>query len=70
MRIRVKGKKQVLMVKHFECKKHIDLLRTLQREVPKLNLECFRDEDGYPVRIPIAELNLDTEELWFLNPSG
>lgn len=68
MRVRLHGGKIVVKLLHFNfCSKHVALLMQLQLEVP--NLVLFTDSPSWnPVMVPLHKLDLDHEELRFLNP--
>lgn len=69
MRIRLVESKKIVLVKHFQYKaKHIELLTQLCAELPEMYLEGFYSDSGSPVRVRLEELDLDPEELRFLNP--
>lgn len=69
MRIRVNGSKAVVRLHHFRfCSKHIALLMQLQAETPSLVLTAESHLDRYQ-HILVSDLNLDHEELQFLNPA-
>jgi hypothetical protein len=57
-------------MRHFRYEsKHIALLMQLQIEVPALDLVAV-GQDGKPMIVQPARLNLDYEELRFLNPAS
>lgn len=66
MRVRLDSG-QVVTLKHFKyCSAHVELLKRLQLEVE--NLELLATGPNGPCVIPCFRLNLDWEELRFLNP--
>jgi hypothetical protein len=69
MRVRLDGGKVVVKLLHFRyCSKHIALLMQLQLEVP--NMVLFTESPSWnPFMVPLHKLDLDHEELRFLNPS-
>lgn len=69
MRVRLDDGKTVVTLKHFRyTSAHIDLLRTIQRETENLELLAI-GPDNRPRVIPAFKLNLDYEEIRFLNPN-
>lgn len=69
MRVRLTNGKTVVKLLHFHyCAKHVALLMQLQLETP--NLMLFTDSPTWnPILVSMHKLNLDHEELRFLNPS-
>lgn len=68
MRVRLEHRKEVLNLWHFRfTAKHIELLRQLQVETPSLELAVFT-ADGKRRVVLVGDLNLDHEDLRFLNP--
>lgn len=70
MRVRLNDGRTVVILKdewRF-CSKHVALLMQLQIEVPSLML---RAETTYGIarQVLVSDLNLDHEELRFLNPA-
>lgn len=69
MRVRLTGNRDVITLKHFRYSNaHRELLALMQREVENLELVATTAR-GATIRVPIFRLNLDYEELRFLNPS-
>lgn len=69
MRVRLNGSKTVVTLKHFRyCHQHRELLVAIQRDVENLEL-VITTSDGARAVVPAFRLNLDQEELRFLNPS-
>lgn len=68
MRVRANDGR-VMRLLHFRpSSTHIDLLLTLQREVPNMHVEA-RDEITRVHRtVPVFSLNLERSEIWILNP--
>lgn len=68
MRVRLNDGRTVVRLAHFtHCSKHIALLMQLQIETPSLELKSDTSY-GMPKTVLAADLNLDHEELQFLNP--
>jgi len=70
MRVRLQGRKTVVTLRHFRyCSKHIAILMQLQAETPSLELYCESPEARTQI-VLVAHLELDHEDLRFLNPSA
>lgn len=70
MRVRLTQSKQVVKLRHFRyTHAHRELLYSLQRDVENLEL-LATTSDGSRVVIPIFRLDLDPEELRFLNANA
>ena len=69
MRCRLHDGRTVVKLRDFRfCAKHIALLTQLAAEAP--NIELKADSNiGMPKFVLVADLNLDLEELRFLNPA-
>lgn len=68
MRCRLTSDKRVVALAHWRfCSKHIVLLKALQFEVPNLQLLATAP-NGSSIVVPAFSLNLEDEELRFLNP--
>lgn len=69
MRARLVNQKTVVRLAHFRfCSKHIALLMQLQIETPSLVLDAESPTDRH-AHILVADLDLNYEELRFLNPA-
>lgn len=69
MRVRLDDGKTVVKLNHFVFKHaHIALLKNIQLETPNLEL-VGTGPAGHRIVVPVFRLNLDIEELRFLNPS-
>lgn len=69
MRVRLVDGRTVVKLHHFRyCSKHVALLTQLSAETPSLELKADSNI-GMPKFVLAGDLNLDHQELTFLNPA-